>query len=284
MKRKTLLILIITLLIVSCSHSAQLSEIKWIDVSADELAGPELLFGNLDVCLEVNGLHALSYKSAILYGSFSSDHQDIRSVILKTIDGGLTWEETMFPVRGASVSHAYFIENTGWVLVFPFYVTEYINPLFVYRTEDKGSTWSLVSEFELQEYDISGLGFPRNMKFQDKLNGEISVLVGGYPDAGIAYFYTRDGGRTWEVDSELQEYEIQPSEPIGDSFWYTSTGYDGSEWGYKEVLHLDTEGGNKRKIETHRWKGGNEFWYRTYQMPNCFGFVDGYIIHPEVTK
>lgn len=101
-------------------------------------------------------------------------HHSFGGVILRTLDGGTTWDTTFLP---ASLDALFFLDaETGWTAG---------ADGAIYHTSDGGTTWN-------RQQTPTGL-FLRDIHFVDTNNGWV---VGGAYDHGI--WRTTDGGATWK--------------------------------------------------------------------------------------
>lgn len=117
--------------------------------------------------------------------SGSSSSVDLYPVILKTSDGGNTWNKLTYTTSdGIDLSSVFFTDaNTGYIvgeLGYP------VSPLIL-KTADGGETWTT---FQLPAHSC----YPRSVYFATPLKG---YIVG---DCG-EIFYTADAGSTWRADS-----------------------------------------------------------------------------------
>lgn len=152
--------------------------------------------------------------------------------IVKTNDGGKTWQDVSPPEPGLAESQlitaiGYFQSlETAWV---SFYNT---NPGLpsqpaVWRTLDGGQTWQ-----PSQPLDVSGLVetfAPSNLQFVDAQSGWMLVHVGvGMSHDYVMLYRSKDGGATWErlldPDSEIQAcYKTDMLFTSAQDGWLTGT-------------------------------------------------------------
>jgi hypothetical protein len=75
----------------------------------------------------------------------------------------------------------------------------------LYRTTDRGANWSLIGEwiFDQAAWDTATWAYPmhwQNFHFLDADRGVMHATTAGIPcDVGANYFYTADGGQTWNL-------------------------------------------------------------------------------------
>jgi photosystem II stability/assembly factor-like uncharacterized protein len=119
-------------------------------------------------------------------GWVTSDH-----AILRTVNGGVTWQRTEVAPMTSSVSGVRFVDaGHGWATA----VRQVIDPVpsvgipmvgVVLRTDDGGATWA--------EVDLGREKRPTAVSFTDPDHGY--VVGSGYP--GCVLESTSDGGKTW---------------------------------------------------------------------------------------
>lgn len=124
--------------------------------------------------------------------------------ILFTKDGGETWKDVTPPENAPSedqsdkTAFAFFLDlDTAWVV---YHYASYIDipdPAIVWRTTDRGSTWSAAPLPMVDQVDFFE---PSNFTFTDTELGWLMASVG----AGMSHDYTvlyrtADGGASWET-------------------------------------------------------------------------------------
>jgi len=116
-------------------------------------------------------------------------------VIVRTIDGGKSWNEIQLPKSYTSFRSSFFLDDTtAWVIPGSSFDTSG-TPLL--RTLDSGKSW--------QKFMIPGE--TSEITFVDKQNGwATDVLQKGQTamDQELAIFHTKDGGKTWQLMSKAQ--------------------------------------------------------------------------------
>jgi photosystem II stability/assembly factor-like uncharacterized protein len=197
--------------------------VQWMEEQAAEFG---LSFGA--------AILALDQDTAFLYGGLSVPAGTLRSLLLRTEDGGAHWQEVMEPVRGSSIEMMTFLDQgEGWALVL--WVVEGAGPITLYHTTDDGLTWEELGEVPKWQW----YGFPTRMTFTDSLHGQIVVIYdAGMPDTNRAAFLTTtDGGLTWEETNSIGQDSADPdafatavAPYSGRSFLTESTAPDGSVW------------------------------------------------------
>ncbi|MFT3702736.1 MAG: YCF48-related protein [Agriterribacter sp.] len=117
---------------------------------------------------DINSLYFLSNNTGFAVGGLGR--------ILKTTDGGKNWKSYAFsydPIMALSFPE----KNVGYAAT----------GKQVFKTEDKGNTWKVTSNFELVDY-IGGL---QQMHFTDENKGFVTL------SANTRVYYTSDGGKNW---------------------------------------------------------------------------------------
>lgn len=151
--------------------------------------------------LNLSGITTVDSNELFIYGSLNSVSQGWKkSVILKSVDQGLSWEEIFEPINSNSIMFVSFIDkNQGWLLCA--WTVEDISDLKLYKTFDGGKNWSFVSKIPMLHW----YGFPSRMQFITPDYGKMEfVYIGGAPGTDkISFMSTSDGGITWSEDSSL---------------------------------------------------------------------------------
>jgi photosystem II stability/assembly factor-like uncharacterized protein len=197
--------------------------VQWMEEQADDFG---LHFGA--------AILALDQDTAFLYGGLAVPAGTLRSLLLRTEDGGDHWQEVMEPVRGSGVEMLTFLDQgEGWALVL--WVVEGAGPITLYHTTDYGLTWEELGEVPKWQW----YGYPTRMTFTDSLHGQIVVIYdGGMPDTNrAAILTTTDGGQTWQETDSIGQDSPDPeafattvAPYYGRSFFTESTAPDGSVW------------------------------------------------------
>jgi photosystem II stability/assembly factor-like uncharacterized protein len=132
------------------------------------------------------------------------------TLILRTSDGGQTWQNTIIPT--STVVQITFVDfQHGWILS-KRPVATYAETIDVFRSTDGGRTWGKVASAFASSLDIpppgqlpfsgmkTGLGF---------LNATTGWVTGSYPVNGYILLYaTHDGGSRWDP----QKLPLSPKE------------------------------------------------------------------------
>jgi hypothetical protein len=154
------------------------------------------------VDLNANGLCGIDKDVAYLYGSLFIGPGTIRSLLLKTADGGKSWHEVMSPIFGSEVTNVAFSDpRHGWALAM--WTIEGPGTPVLFGSRDEGKTWRQLAEIGLSPGSTPTDGFPVSMTFQSAQKGEIEIA---YEDESTTSDETRqqietlasdDGGRNW---------------------------------------------------------------------------------------
>jgi hypothetical protein len=151
--------------------------------------------------LNLYGITAVDSGELFIYGFLESVFEGWRrSVILKSVDQGLSWNEVFEPIDNNFILFVSFIdENQGWLLCA--WALETIDDLKLYKTSDGGESWTFVSEIPMWQW----YGSPTRMQFLTPDYGEMDIVyIGGAPGTDkISFLSTSDGGVTWSEKSIL---------------------------------------------------------------------------------
>ncbi|WP_434630982.1 hypothetical protein PQ689_10410 [Thermoanaerobacterium thermosaccharolyticum] len=126
------------------------------------------------------------------------NNNDESLYILKTTDGGKTWNKLSYklPQLSQSISKIQFVTpNTGWLLAVSDGAAEQ-QIKYLFRTNDGGKTWEKINVTSSDSY--SGLplvGTSTDMIFYGADNGWIGVS--NPISADVILYKTGDGGNTW---------------------------------------------------------------------------------------
>lgn len=130
-----------------------------------------------------------SSDSGIVVGSSGVDIFDSSGVILRTYDGGQSWERAFVTTYDEAIC---------WKISFPSRSIGYVsvqsfnnaNPKSLIRTTDGGATWFETPYFTGSSYNAQGIGF---------LNDTLGWIGGNY--AGTGNFISSNSGQTWSGES-----------------------------------------------------------------------------------
>ncbi|ETT48287.1 MULTISPECIES: hypothetical protein [unclassified Paenibacillus] len=135
----------------------------------------------------------------IIRSSFGSTE----TVVLRTTDGGHSWQISAFPDSN-KLSSIYFSSGlNGWLMT-KWDASATKESKALYATKDGGATWSLMMQNEqynpnLPSNSIPHAGVTTGMIFNDESRGFVMLQTGALPKI----YMTRDGGATWVPGSEF---------------------------------------------------------------------------------
>ncbi|MEO7425803.1 MAG: hypothetical protein ABI036_11500 [Fibrobacteria bacterium] len=150
-------------------------------------------------------VHFFTEDSGFAVGLTNVTHQQSQAIILKTADGGDTWDTSYVATR---------TNEWAWKVVFPSRKTGYVSlqrdgglsPVYVLKTTDGGATWT-PKQFSATGYFMQGIGF---------LNDTLGWAGGSTAQPK----QTTDGGETWvplTIGNSLNRFR-----KINDSLMYVS--------------------------------------------------------------
>lgn len=223
-----------------------LGGIQWMESQADERG----------VTAGLHRISALSKNVAFLLGDINVSGGTLRSILLRTGDGGKHWIEVMNPVVGSSLQQVTFVDRgEGWALVM--WTVEGPGLVTLYHTTDYGLTWCQWSEIPKWAW----YGRPITMQFTDNRHGQIDMVydMDLPPNNRIAHLTTADGGLTWKETSsfvpgngsqEAIATAITTSCEGSTSDTSTSTGSDKSQWKTSDGSYETTQITISRRLIT----------------------------------
>ncbi len=121
-------------------HSATIEQLD----SLTEYNGySDLFFRRVEDGLEFNiqGIYAINADIAFIFGGLSNlPGTNIRSLILRSEDGGKHWKEVMAPISSNEITHVVFIgDGEGWAI--STWTVEGLLGTRLWHTTDYGETW-----------------------------------------------------------------------------------------------------------------------------------------------
>jgi hypothetical protein len=176
------------------------------------------------------GIYALDYSNGFIFG-FISANNSLRSIILKTEDGGCHWKEVHDPIKNNGVYFVSFVnENEGWL--FTANTVSTMKDIAIYHTLDSGITWMKKSTIQMKYW----YGMPLRMKFFSSSYGEIDIqyYYQDYENNNISILTTIDGGVTWRetyripLNEEPDEILLNYSNTLEENNY--TMGFDKSIW------------------------------------------------------
>jgi photosystem II stability/assembly factor-like uncharacterized protein len=123
-------------------------------------------------------VHFMNELEGIVVGSEGEFPDQSRSVVLRTTNGGASWQRRYLGSR---------LAEWGWKISFPTPDTGYVSlermdgPMYFLKTVDRGLSWT---ELPFEDYNEQGIGF-------------VTTQVGWIGGRNNPTFGTTDGGATW---------------------------------------------------------------------------------------
>jgi hypothetical protein len=243
------------------TDSFDLDGIGWMSEQADE--------GGVD--LDVSGLSAIDKDVAFLFGGVRVPAGTIRSVLLRTADGGKTWREVMPPVLGSELTHVAFTDELhGWALAL--WTVEGPGTMLLFGSMDGGRTWRQLTEIQRSACHAVPDGWPLTMTFLDASKGEIAVAYAGesasIEDSSrvIETHVSDDGGSTWNMVRRATR-SLSPEETAPAN---RQRGFDNTDW-FVEVPSGDEH------ITVKRFDRARNRWI-SMPLPRHFQYERGRIV------
>ncbi|MDP4098703.1 YCF48-related protein [Paenibacillus sp. P96] len=126
------------------------------------------------------------------------------TIVLRTNDGGATWNLTALP-NGGAVTAIYFTNpSSGWIMAAGT-ANETKEQKILYHTKDSGATWAVAMQNSSNLAEVSHLpelplnGKVTGMRFKVNGEGMVTLNFEGSP----ALYVTKDEGKTWSSSSNL---------------------------------------------------------------------------------
>jgi len=246
-------------LLTACSSTAL---IDFQDFQPEDLPGLTDEAGQNGVNLRLWGIHALSKDVVFLYGSFAASPGTLRSVLLRSNDGGRHWKEVMQPEMGSEITELYFLPGgQGWAVAL--WTVEGPGRAYLFHSDDSGSHWQRVSEFPLS--GPGGNSYPSGLQFQDDRQGSVRVL--SIVNLACCRYVTHDGGLTWVKTDDCLSKD--------DCLLKTLNEYslEKMSWKYRVLKSESTI-----KISRRSSLDGN--WVEMSKLPLHYGYAQGRIVLP----
>ncbi|MDL5048014.1 YCF48-related protein [Oscillatoria amoena NRMC-F 0135] len=192
----------------------------------------EVVYANSHANAFLDGVDFWNDNEGLIYG----DPIDGRMLLLRTIDGGNSWSVVEQAPLLAQGEASFAASGTGIRCVKPNQVVITTGGTMsrVWRSADKGSTWTSISVPVIQGESSTGV-FSIGM-----LQNNWVVVGGDYLQPSKAdrhIFYSADGGATWHVPATGTRGYRECVEPAGNGMWLAAgpTGVefsadDGKTW------------------------------------------------------
>jgi hypothetical protein len=259
---KSLFIFILSIPLFFLSGCGRTPPIQFQDYQPDDMQWLTDEADQSGVTLRLTGIHALERNIVFLYGGLITEPGTLRSVLLRSTDGGRYWKEVMQPEAGSEITELVFIENEiGWAVAL--WMVEGPGRAYLYHTEDAGAHWQQVSEFPM--YDLGGHSFPSGLQFSNAQQGTIRIL--SVLNMDCCRYETEDGGLTWhKTDDCLSEEECLLETP-------SECSLEKMSWKYG-ISQPDSA------IKISRRLSLDESWTEVSKIPLHYGYSQGKIVLP----
>jgi photosystem II stability/assembly factor-like uncharacterized protein/pimeloyl-ACP methyl ester carboxylesterase len=138
-------------------------------------------------------IHFVSENVGFICGATDADVEKANALILKTIDGGATWQKVYQSNRPFELTWkcSFPSENVGYVTIQSYNQDDKATARYVAKTSDGGDTWQemlLDNDMAVREFGIA---------FVDENLGWVGTTTGGYQ--------TTNGGKSW-IKTDLGKY------------------------------------------------------------------------------
>jgi photosystem II stability/assembly factor-like uncharacterized protein len=151
-----------------------------------------------------------------------------RTVVVKTLDGGVIWRETLQTYGKAIIDETFCLDSNHFWLISQWQIAGTFPTL--YWTTDFGETWQeskAVEDFLRSKGHIT-VNFAEGIRFQDESDGVIIARPhDGNPEGKIYFLQTQDAGKTWKEIPELPD-------------WYSEA--SGVDWQEESLWTVDDNG------------------------------------------
>jgi photosystem II stability/assembly factor-like uncharacterized protein len=214
------------------------------------------------VTLRLTGIRAASERALFLYGGLITASGTLRSVLLRSTDGGQRWQDVMRPEAGSEVTELVFLPGgLGWAVVQ--WMVGGPGPATLYRSQDHGAHWQRLAELPLR--GLSGHSLPAGLQFADTRQGSIRIL--SLTNLACCRYDTADGGLTWaQTDVCLSEQDCLVETP-------SETSLEKVSWKYSV-----SQAGAVIKISRRTLPDGP--WMDVSKIPLHYGYAEGKISVP----
>lgn len=155
----------------------------------------------------VNDLLAIVIITTSEASSLTSSTETTRTIIAKTSDGGITWQESLNTDRGSiNTDEIFFVDESHFWMITQWQIAGTF-PTF-YWTSDFGDTWQksdTINEF-LKSKGHTTVSFAEGVRFRNLNEGIIIARGMANPEDAIYFLATTDGGKTWEEIPEIPSW------------------------------------------------------------------------------
>lgn len=185
----------------------------------------DINFGDISFINENEGWIA-GYKTYIDYGV---------GLILKTTNGGITWEKQLEIVKYNQFAAKLFTaikfrsDKVGWALAGDYF--DNFSPTYIYKTIDGGKAWNIIGQINSNQNKL-------------KIAGNDTLWVGGTTYSYFAISF--NGGFSWNINQSDNNYAISFCPESGLKGWICN--YKLSSGNLKKILYT-SDAGNTWKEE-----------------------------------
>ena len=149
-----------------------------------------------ELSLWLTAIHGQTARTAFLIGSYQLGQATYRSALLRTTDGGGTWQEVHHGISEATLFGMDFVDSKRG-FIYGQLTTGDPQPPFFLRSDDGGVSWARVGQIEAE-----GAPAIHAFGFTNAQHGHIKLLfhaVGSTPEKPHrnAVHETSDAGETW---------------------------------------------------------------------------------------
>jgi hypothetical protein len=217
------------------------------------------------------GIYALDKDIVFLFGRLQVLGGSVRSLLLRSDDGGKHWHEVMQPEKASDVTKLAFVEDgDGWALVM--WTVEGPGPACLYHTTDYGESWQKLSDIPFPGDHSRTFG----MRFLDGQHGRVMVEPLGGDEGSCCILETADGGLTWNETGDC--YGADECGWSGLRRQVTIWAQDGSQWRL-EVQSSDVSRDLRRVVLSRRLSPGDT-WAVVSSIPVYFEYSNGQLVAP----
>lgn len=214
----------------------------------------EVVYTNEHAQAFIDGTDFWNLREGIMYG----DPIEGRMLLLRTIDGGQTWNEVQEKNRPQlGEGEASFAASGTGIRCLPgskVFIATGGKVSRLWTSEDKGTSWKSLSPPMLQGGTMTGI---YSIAFK---NGVTGIIVGGdYEKDSLRtnhIFYTRDAGKTWARPATPTRGLRECVEYISDSV-VIAVGFPGSDISYDGGLHWQPLSDNKFMYVIRKARNGS---------------------------
>jgi photosystem II stability/assembly factor-like uncharacterized protein len=218
--------------------------------------------------LQIRGIRALGRNTAYLFGALAVPGGPVRSLLLKTRDGGRLWTEAK-PPADLSVTTELVLAPDGRCWAMDVSWMEGAGPATLHRSDDSGRNWEAVAPFP-----YPGQGHWATVGLRMDEHGTGSVWS-ERSDGAFCRFATRNRGRTWEKTRACCERDLC------DFSWVNPTAVTspaGTQWSLQ--IPGDGAAGHCR-IHVRRRHGQETEWRTAASLPCRLRWVEGRLASAE---